>query len=270
MVRNSRMTLEDAPGSRRRGFSLIDLLVSIAVMAILLGLLSPSLGRVAESAKRVKCQKKLADLGLALTMWADDHRGTLPRSEIAPAILSAETSNGGLFQPSLQMQVARFDSPDPMSFDGLGSLLAYEYLSDPSALYCPSHHGEHHMDRYSEAWVMLNGEIVVNYNFRLFGEGVMLGRLDPETALVTDGMRDVADYSHRSGNNILKADMSVSWYDDSERYIVEKILPASERAPGAGVPIAVAWTVMDTGKTPSQTTPADDPTVIQRSIVDLR
>ncbi len=239
-------------------------------MAILLGLLSPSLGRVAESAKRVKCQKQLADIGLALTMWADDYRGNLPQSMIAPAIYSAESASGELFQPSAQMQVARFDSPDPMSFDGLGRLLAYEYLSDQSALYCPSHRGEHHADRYSEAWVMLNGEIVVNYNFRLFREGVMLGRLDPETALVTDGMRDLVDYSHRSGNNILKADMSVSWYDDSERYILDNILPVSERAPGAGIPIAVAWAVMDTGKTPSQNAPEYDPTVLQRSIADLR
>lgn len=236
--------------SRRCGFSLIDLLVSIAVMAILLGLLSPSLGRVAESAKRVKCQKKLADVGLALTMWADDHRGTLPHSDIAPAVFSAESASRGLFQPSAQMQVARVDSSDPGSFDGLGRLLANDYLSDPSALYCPSHRGEHHIERYREEWVMLNGEIVVNYHFRLFESNVILSRLAPTTTLVTDGMRDIADYNHRTGNNFLKADMSVGWFSDSERYLVEEVIPASEHAPAAGIPLVAAWAVMDTGRTP--------------------
>ena len=251
---------------RRPGFSLVDLLVSMAVIAILLSLLSPTLGRVAETARRVKCQKKLSDVGLALTMWAGDHRDAIPESDVADDVFSADTSTrGDFFQPSSLMEIAHFRSDDPSAFDGLGRLVSEGYLSDASALYCPSHRGEHPYDQYAGAWMSLDGEIVINFHYRLFPGMVMLGRLDPKTTLVTDGMRSTLDYSHRTGNNLLRADMSVDWYADEDQYIAQ-ILPVVETAPTAGLSMATTWTVMDTGKTPTKTAhPADDAPTSARS-----
>ena len=236
---------------QRSGFTIIDLMVSIAVMAVLLGLTAPSLRLVTEAARRVKCQKKLSDIGLAMTMWSEDHRDLLPPSQIADDVYSAESadSNDDVIQSSMLMEVAHRGDGDPNSFDGLGRLLAEDYINNASAFYCPSHHGEHTAEIYETSWVMLGEEIVINFHYRLMASSQKLSRLDPATTLVTDGMRSVADYNHISGNNMLKADMSVAWFSDDEQYIAS-LLPTAEDAPGAGIPVNATWTVLDTGRPP--------------------
>ena len=63
-----------------RGFSLIEVLVVISIVSLLVAILVTFLGRAREQARQVRCAAHLKQLGLALTMYADDNRNWLPHT----------------------------------------------------------------------------------------------------------------------------------------------------------------------------------------------
>ena len=59
-------------------FTLIELLVVIAIIAILAALLLPVLATAREKGRRTKCISNLKQVGVALQLYADEHRDQLP------------------------------------------------------------------------------------------------------------------------------------------------------------------------------------------------
>ena len=63
---------------KRSGFTLVELLVVVAIVAILASMLLPALGRAKAKARSIQCLSNLNQLSLAVRMYAGDHSGAFP------------------------------------------------------------------------------------------------------------------------------------------------------------------------------------------------
>jgi len=234
--------------ARTRGFSVVDLLVSIAVMALLITILMPSLVSAQELSRRAKCASNVRQLGLGLQMYSYDHADLVP-----PSRFNALTS-GGRGEDSADTIFLRVDGRDWNSengrlfsgvfWDGLGILAKEDYADAPNVYYCPSHAGDHPISKYSDTWIQARGTVAGNYQYRIPKDSTTrLGNLKPASTLIADGMRSQADYNHRVGNNMLKADLSVQWFSDSDGSLYNMLSRDAATRPPNGV--NPAWDALD-------------------------
>jgi prepilin-type N-terminal cleavage/methylation domain-containing protein/prepilin-type processing-associated H-X9-DG protein len=102
---------------KKKGFTLIELLVVIAIIALLMGILMPALSMVKEHAKRVRCSANLRQMGIAITMYADEQKGKLPAND----------------DPGHPYTAYRDDYEKPMK---LGLLHSTGLIKEPKIFYC--------------------------------------------------------------------------------------------------------------------------------------
>jgi prepilin-type N-terminal cleavage/methylation domain-containing protein len=201
----------------RRAFTLIELLVVIGIIAVLVGILVPTVARVRESGRRTVCASNLRQIGIGLHRYFNDFNALPARYD------GLEWNNPHVFK----YQTSPADVSELMT----------KYIGPPSTFYCP----ENFEDRDARHWwPWKTGSIAVTYQFpfwltrdawvieypdykRLHAE-----RLLAADALATsDGVAHVIEWNHRLdknktpvGMNMLFGDGRVEWNAGSRGWVL--------------------------------------------------
>ena len=78
---SSRSSFAKGTMCRRRaqeGFTLVELLVVIGIIALLISILLPSLNRAREAANQVKCEAQEKQIVMGMILHANEHKGYMP------------------------------------------------------------------------------------------------------------------------------------------------------------------------------------------------
>lgn len=236
----------------RRAFSLLDVLVSIAVIGVLISLLVPSLGLVRETAHQVVCRSNIRQIGLAVAMFADEHDDRVPPSTFV--------RNDQMTDRPSETVTLRLDpqfAGGGNGWDGLGKLFGDYYLPSGPVFYCPSHRGSFRYEACEKNWGELPGRVVGNYQYRGGGpiRGVTPSAANPtlslflngispaSSALAADSIRSKVEFNHQVGANVLRADMSVTWYRDGGGEVVNLLSVGED--PTTSTNLFTAWRKLD-------------------------
>jgi prepilin-type N-terminal cleavage/methylation domain-containing protein len=97
----------------KKGFTLVELLVVIAVIAILAAMLLPALASAKDKAKRTQCLNHLKQIGIGMTAYAADNRDR---------VLPAKRNNPGNAADLSRVQIA-LEPPDAAAVHTVGLIV---------------------------------------------------------------------------------------------------------------------------------------------------
>jgi prepilin-type N-terminal cleavage/methylation domain-containing protein/prepilin-type processing-associated H-X9-DG protein len=114
----------------RRGFTLVELLVVIATIAILAVLLLPALAQTNRRSLRIQCINNLKQIGLSFRAWGDDHGDKYP--------MAVSTSAWGAMENV--SSIATCTTALPPAGYGLTNVFCVmsNKINTPTILYCPA------------------------------------------------------------------------------------------------------------------------------------
>ena len=101
---------------RLNGYTLIEILIVMAILVVLGALVFASLSGVREKARQSGCTSNLRQIGMAMKMYAQDYEG---------------------IEPTVGMHLTR----ESLGLPPYVTALYFNYLKDEQVLFCPNYHG---------------------------------------------------------------------------------------------------------------------------------
>ncbi|WP_428940201.1 prepilin-type N-terminal cleavage/methylation domain-containing protein [Fontivita pretiosa] len=191
--------------SSMRGFTLVELLVVIGLIAVLIGLLMPALQRARQQAKSVQCMSNLRQLGIYLQTYSNENKGWLFPVGPEDPITKIPMTYGTNVWPHLRwpMRVPKlvehppdklpYDPNQPYQFDPRQPDFYPAAPFTPPIMLCPADYEPAAAHSY-----LLNKHLAdqrIRAGTRNFG-----GLTSPEVVVMGEKITDEADYYMERGD----------------------------------------------------------------------
>jgi len=111
--------------TKKTGFTLVELLVVIGIIAVLIAILLPSLNKAREQAKRIQCASNLRQLYTCMRIYASENKDACPI---------------GYIQEKAFSYIMNWCNPNssPAKPSQMGLLVAANVVKSPQTFYCPA------------------------------------------------------------------------------------------------------------------------------------